>query len=115
MSKFTEGKVYGFDSFEGLPEIWRDGFVKGIFSQDGNMPEVNDNVELIKRLVRRYIDPRFIDIHKKKVSFIHIDSDLYSSAKCIFDNLKGHIETDCIVVFDDPVNYPGFDGDTGDR
>ena len=48
ISKFTNNKVYGFDSFEGLPENWRDGFGKGAFSRNGNLPEVNANVELIK-------------------------------------------------------------------
>ena len=38
ISKFTNDIVYGFDSFEGLPEKWRDGFDKGIFSTEGNLP-----------------------------------------------------------------------------
>ena len=41
ISKFTTDTVYGFDSFEGLPEKWRDGFDKGAFSSNGNMPNVN--------------------------------------------------------------------------
>jgi hypothetical protein len=48
ISKFTDEKVYGFDSFEGLPEKWRDGFNKGSFNMNGKPPKVNDNVELIK-------------------------------------------------------------------
>ena len=48
ISKFTNEKVYGFDSFEGLPEKWRDGFDKGWFNTNGNLPTVNNNVELIK-------------------------------------------------------------------
>ena len=48
ISQFTDDKVYGFDSFEGLPEKWRDGFDKGAFSQNGTLPKVNQNVELIK-------------------------------------------------------------------
>ena len=48
ISKFTNEKVYGFDSFEGLPEKWRDGFDKGAFNRGGYLPKVNDNVELIK-------------------------------------------------------------------
>ena len=32
ISRFTNDKVYGFDSFEGLPEKWRDGFNKGAFN-----------------------------------------------------------------------------------
>ena len=33
--RFTNDKVYGFDSFEGLPENWRPGFEKGTFSLNG--------------------------------------------------------------------------------
>jgi hypothetical protein len=28
ISRFTNDKVYGFDSFEGLPENWREGYDK---------------------------------------------------------------------------------------
>ena len=28
--------------------------------------------------------------------------------------LKDYIDKDCIIVFDELVNYPGFDGDTGE-
>ena len=48
ISKFTNDTVYGFDSFEGLPEKWRNGFDKGCFNRNGNLPKVNKNVTLIK-------------------------------------------------------------------
>jgi len=35
----TDQMVYGFDSFEGLPEAWTDGFPKGLFSLNGEIPE----------------------------------------------------------------------------
>ena len=113
ISKFTNDTVYGFDSFEGLPENWRDGFDKGAFDRNGNLPEVNKNVTLIKGWFDETL-PNFIKSHNKKVSFIHMDADLYSSTKCIFNNLKDYINKDCIIVFDELVNYPGFDGDTGE-
>lgn len=113
ISNFTNDKVYGFDSFEGLPEKWRDGFDKGAFNLNGNLPQVNNNVELIKGWFDKTI-PNFIKKQNKKVSFIHMDADLYSSTKCIFDNLKDYIDKDCIIVFDELVNYPGFDGNTGE-
>jgi|UniRef100_A0A6C0BGZ5 hypothetical protein len=113
ISKFTNDKVYGFDSFEGLPEKWRDGFDKGTFNRNGNLPEVNSNVELIKGWFNETL-LKFIQTHNKKVSFIHIDADLYSSTKYIFDVLKDYIDSDCIIVFDELVNYPGFDGDKGE-
>ena len=37
--KLNEYNVYGFDSFEGLPEFWRDGFDKGCFGMN-NLPSV---------------------------------------------------------------------------
>ena len=108
ISKFTNHKIYGFDSFKGLPEKWRDGFDKGAFNQNGNLPQVNSNVELIKGWFNETL-LNFIQTNNKKVSFIHMDADLYSSTKYIFDVLK-----DYIIVFDELVNYPGFDGDTGE-
>jgi len=113
ISRFTKDTVYGFDSFEGLPEKWRDGYDKGAFSRNGNLPNVSDNVTLIKGWFNETL-PGFIKTHNKKVSFIHMDADLYSSTKCIFDELKDNLDTDCVIVFDELVNYPGFDGDTGE-
>jgi len=113
ISNFTSEKVYGFDSFEGLPENWRYGIDKGRFNMNGNLPQVNNNVELIKGWFNETL-PEFIKTQNKKVSFIHVDADLYSSTKCIFDNLKDYIDVDCIIVFDELLNYPGFDGENGE-
>ena len=113
VSKFTTDTVYGFDSFEGLPEKWRDGFDKGMFNLHGTLPMVSANVELIKGWFSDTL-PNFIQTQNKKVSFLHIDADLYSSAKFILDTLKTYIDTDCIVIFDELINYPGFAGDTGE-
>jgi hypothetical protein len=66
ISKFTTGKVYGFDSFEGLPEKWRDGFDKGAFNMNGILPKVNHNVELIKGWFNNTL-PDFIKSQNKKI------------------------------------------------
>jgi hypothetical protein len=113
ISKFTNDKVYGFDSFEGLPEKWRDGFDKGSFNMYGNLPQVNHNVELIKGWFSDTL-VNFIQSQNKKISFIHMDADLYSSTKYIFDTLKDYIDNNCVIVFDELVNYDGFDGNTGE-
>lgn len=113
ISKFTKENVYGFDSFEGLPEKWRDGFDKGAFSSYGNLPKVNDNVVLVKGWFNKTLD-NFIATHNKKVSFVHIDCDLYSSTKYILNTLKPYIDDNCIIVFDELVNYPGFDSEKGE-
>jgi hypothetical protein len=113
ISKFTKNTVYGFDSFIGLPEKWRDGFDKGAFTRNGELPKVNSNVTLIKGWFNETL-PAFIKEQNKKVSFLHLDADLYSSTKCILDCLKDYLDENCVVVFDELVNYPGFDGENGE-
>ncbi len=113
IASFTNNKVYGFDSFEGLPEKWRDGFEKGFFSRNGILPNVNNNVELIKGWFNETL-VNFIKIQNKKITFIHIDCDLYSSTKYILDTIINYIDNNCIIIFDELVNYPGFDGDNGE-
>jgi hypothetical protein len=110
ISKFTNETVHGFDSFEGLPEYWREGYDKGAFSTNGNLPEVNQNVTLIKGWFDNTL-PDFIKTQNKKVSFIHMDADLYSSTIFILNTLKDYLDTDCVIVFDELVNFPGFDSD----
>jgi len=101
------GKIYGFDSFKGLPEYWIDGYPKGSFSLDA-LPNVNKNVELIVGWFDKTL-PDFLKQHSERCSFIHIDSDLYSSAKIIFENLKNRIVSGTVIVFDEYFNYPGWE------
>ena len=113
ISKFTNETVYGFDSFEGLPEKWRDGYEKGVFNRNGVPPDVRPNVVLVKGWFQTTL-PGFLREKNKKISFLHLDADLYSSTKCIFDNIKDYIDEGCVVVFDELIHYPGFDGETGE-
>lgn len=114
ISKFTEKTVYGFDSFEGLPEDWRPGFEKGRFSTEKKIPLVNENVQLIEGLFQDTLD-NFLKKHRnKKVTFLHLDADLYSSTKYVLNKLKSKLKEGCIIVFDELINYPGFDGETGE-
>lgn len=114
ISNFTNGIVYGFDSFEGLPEDWKSDYLKGAFNRNGCLPPVNQNVQLIKGWFNESL-PIFLKEHpNQKISFIHIDCDLYSSTKCIFDLVWDKLEKDCVWVFDELVNYPGFDNQKGE-
>ena len=100
----VDTKVYGFDSFEGLPERWRDGFDRGVFKVDG-LPKVSENVVLIKGWFDKTL-PEFVKNQSKSVAFLHIDCDLYSSTKVVFDNLGEKIKPGCVIVFDEYFNYP---------
>jgi hypothetical protein len=106
----TQKNVYGFDSFEGLPEFWRDGFAKGTFSVS-SLPKVEKNVILVKgwfddSLVR-FLKENQID----SVAYLHVDCDLYSSTKTILDILKTKIRSGTVIVFDEYFNFPGWEND----
>lgn len=105
-SLIPEAKFYGFDSFEGLPEtssVW----VKSAFDTKGKLPKVNDNVSLIKGYFNETL-PKFLEEHKEKAAFIHIDCDLYSSTKTIFENIYDRIVPNTVIQFDEYYNYPGW-------
>ncbi|HLZ17505.1 MAG TPA: class I SAM-dependent methyltransferase, partial [Cyclobacteriaceae bacterium] len=107
IAKTTTQPIFGFDSFEGLPERWRDGCDKGFFATP-QLPKVRSNVTLIKGLFHETI-PVFLNQHSGNVGFLHIDSDLYSSAKTVFDFLGTRLRPKTVIVFDDYFNYPGWE------
>ena len=96
---------YGFDSFEGLPEAWGKGARKGYFSLGGVAPPVRHNVTLIKGLFENTL-PDFVKQHgHQKVAFLHVDCDIYSATKTIFDNIGALLQPGCIILFDELFNY----------
>lgn len=104
----TKQTVYGFDSFEGLPEQWRDRIGKGYFKVDA-LPKVKSNVSLVKGWFDKTL-PEFISEHQgQPIGFIHVDCDLYSSTKTIFEVLAQQIQPGCVIVFDEYFNYPGWE------
>lgn len=109
ISSIIDGrKIFGFDCFEGLPEDWLPLYGKGVFDRQGSLPEVNDNVELVKGMFDETL-PGFLEEHRgEKCSFIHIDSDLYSSAKYVLTTLKNHIGRGTIICFDEFVGHIGW-------
>lgn len=107
LAKQIDGTIHGFDSFEGLPEDWFGVLGKGSLSTDGVMPKVSDNVMLHKGWFDKSI-PEFLQNHDGNVAFMHIDCDLYSSTKVIFDLLRNRIVTGTVIQFDEYFNYPGW-------
>ena len=104
---FPDKIIYGFDSFEGLPEDWRYDLRKGGFSVEGNLPKVNANVRLVKGWFNETL-PKFVKIHPEPCAFIHVDCDLYSSTKTIFSELKNQIVSGTVIAFDEYFNYVGW-------
>jgi hypothetical protein len=108
ISTFFE-KVYGFDSFEGLPEDWRPNVLKGHFARN-DLPRINKNVELVVGWFNKSL-PEFVKNlpNDAKISYLHIDCDLYSSTKEVFNFLTPYIKSGTIIVFDEYFNYPNWE------
>lgn len=103
IAKFTNQTIYGFDSFEGLPERWKWNTSiihnKGYFKVD-ELPKVPKHVKLIKGWFKDTI-PVWKEQHKKPIKYLHIDSDLYSSCITILTELNNQISPGTIIVFDE--------------
>lgn len=105
---FPDKRLYGFDSFQGLPEDWRPGFEKGTFARS-TLPSVPKNVELVVGWFNDTL-PTFVRTHKKQpLALLHLDADLYSSALTVLNALKAQIVPGTILVFDEYWNYPGWE------
>jgi hypothetical protein len=100
---------HGFDSFEGLPEAWTLGAKAGAFSIGGNLPPVRGNVRLTKGFFDATL-PGFVAQHAgEKIALLHIDCDLYSSTVTILDNVAGMLAPGTVVLFDELINYHGWE------
>ncbi len=106
IASLTDEHIFGFDSFKGLPEDWRSEYGKGSFSTS-YLPTVAGNVELVVGLFDETL-PEFLSKHPQPVSFLHIDCDLYSSAKSALSSLKGRIVRETVIVFVEYFNYVGW-------
>jgi hypothetical protein len=129
ISQHTKNTVYGFDTFAGVDAPWGG-------TASGSMQEFNiggkppsevipidplvrygknigekrpffKNVSFIKGLFEDTL-PAFIEQQSKDITLLHIDCDIYSSTKTIFKYCKQLIKPGCIVVFDELVNYKGY-------
>jgi len=105
--------MYGFDSFEGLPEDWdlgpnypyfREGETFG--TTPGHVPEI-ERCEMVVGLFEDTL-PTFAKNLLEPVALLHIDCDLYNSTKTIFKYLEHKIIPGTVILFDEFHNYPNF-------
>jgi len=106
---FPSHPVFGFDSFEGLPEAWHDE-AAGSYSTGGRMPTVPENVTLVRGWFNETL-PVFLEEHHEPVVLINVDCDLYSSTKTIFQFLGPRIIPGTIIVFDEYIGNPQWKED----
>lgn len=94
-------RVVGFDSFQGLPEDWREGFAAGTFRT--TPPDV-PGAELIVGLYATTLPDWQVP---DDIVLVHIDCDLYSSTRTVLDHIGPRLQPGCLIVFDEFHGYPG--------
>lgn len=103
--------VHGFDGFVGLPEDWTSRMRKGFFARS-SLPSVRNNCELWVGWFNETL-PGFCKSVQlnKPIALLHVDCDLYSSTVTVLSELKDNIVPGTVIVFDEYINYPGWQKD----
>lgn len=101
--------IYGFDSFEGLPEAWVN-HSEGAFTREGKLPKVPDNVSLCKGYFEDSL-PHWASNNTGDIAFLHVDCDLRSATQTIFDTLADQVVPGTVILFDDYFNFPSWEQD----
>ncbi len=98
-------QVYGFDSFEGLPDDWWTR-PKGTFKTD--LPVIDKpNVTLVKGYFEESV-PRFLENWSGRPALVHVDCVLYKSTMASLLPIINKCQIGTVVLFDEYYNYPKF-------
>jgi hypothetical protein len=100
--------IHGFDGFVGLPEDWTSRMRKGFFARS-TLPRVRHNCQLWVGWFDQTL-PKFKEQIQltRPIALLHVDCDLYSSTVTILNSLKDNIVPGTVIIFDEYINYPGW-------
>jgi O-methyltransferase len=102
MNTAPQSRFYGFDSFAGLPEDWRDGQRRGHFDTHGAIPRLDDpRVTFIKGWFTDTVPTfarHFTPAHRL---VLHLDADLYSSTMLPLVHFDQHLPAGTLLIFDE--------------
>jgi hypothetical protein len=118
-------KVIGFDTFGEFPETEyegdiknRDNFVDAAGSESISVDQlsrvlskkgIGENTELVKGDINNTV-PEYVEKNQSlRISFLHIDVDIYEPTVTIMDSLFERVTKGGLVVLDD---YGDFDGES---
>lgn len=101
LNKYDSSRFFGFDTFTGFPENWKEGYSKGGWSANNNTPYTKDDrINFIKGKFQDTLDNFLDDFKPKNRLIIHMDADLYSSTLFVLAKLDQFLVNDTIIMFD---------------
>ena len=104
LNKPQDNVLFGFDSFQGIPEAWASA-PKGQWKTAIYSPNRPD-VKIVPGLYDETLTtPAILEALGPRLGFIHIDCDLYSSTKMVFQAIKNRIGPGTVIVFDELYGY----------
>lgn len=103
--------VIGFDSFDGLPEDWREGFPQGAFAvRNGEEHFLRKNFLGPNRMVvKGLFEVTAPGFPFPPLGLVHIDCDLYSSTVTALQSVLPYIGPGTVIVFDEYHGYEGWE------
>ena len=103
--RLPDRQFHGFDSFEGFPADGRPDW-RLDFSTTAR-PALPSNCRLWEGWFSDTI-PRFLAEVPDPIGFVHVDCDIYSSAREVLFGLRGRLAPGAVIVFDELLNYDSF-------
>lgn len=102
--------MFGFDSWDGLPEEWLTGAADckhpaGTFACEPPK-DLQRGVKLVRGLFSETI-PGWLAANSGPVQFLHIDCDLYSGARDVLFGMNDRLMPGSVIVFDELVDWSG--------
>ncbi len=105
LNRNPSSRLFGFDSFEGLPENWQKATPKGTFTTNGQIPEIADRrVQIVVGLFQRSLPGFLLSYQPRHRLLVHNDSDLFSSTLYCLSALNQILQPGTVIIFDE------FDG-----
>merc|ERR1719265_1100073 len=109
LQKHPHITIHAFDSFQGIPQGWH-RYIAQSFSMEGQPPEFIRDLKNVQVHVGYFTETlRSLDEYRSHpVAFLHIDSDLFASAREVLSYLRCQLVPGTVIVFDEWFNYAGW-------